>query len=61
MKQFYLTLENHPIKTNNPSEPLTLILEKNNKENYKQWYRRCEQEYKKICKERNQEIEEEKN
>lgn len=59
MKQFYLTSDGHPIKTNNPSEPMSLICIKEENEKAKDYKDRCEKEYKKLCKEKNDELENE--
>lgn len=60
MKQYYKTTsEDFPVKTNNPSEPMSLICIKKENEKAKDYKDRSKKEYNKICKERNEEIEKE--
>lgn len=53
---YYLTSEGHPVKTNNPSEPMSLICIKEENEKSRDYKDRCEKEYKRLCKERNEKI-----
>lgn len=59
MKQYYKNSEGQLVKTNNPSEPLTLICSKEENEKFDKWMDRSKKEYKRLCKERNEEIEQE--
>lgn len=56
MTQYLNTSEDHPIKTNCFQLNCTPILEYDGKEDKKEYLKRCEQEYKRICKERNDQI-----
>ena len=51
------TSEDHPIETNCFQLNCTPIIEYDGKEDKKKYRERCEKEYKKICKERNDQIE----
>ena len=59
MIQYLKTSKGHPIKTNCFQPDCTLILEYDGKEDKKNYLKRCEQEYKNICKERNKKLENE--